>query len=592
MSHPIPARSWYSHILSISAAPARLPSFRLPADMPFFRDGAGVAPLAALLRRRLKDALKPGRALRAWVPLCASGPDAYSTAIVLLESLGSRWREASLCVFATDSDGTALTRARAGRYPHAAVKSVGRERLARFFVEEEGRVRVRPFVREACRFVSHRLSDIPPFSRLDLIDARDVLARAPSSSRAGMLRAFRASLAPGGVLLDSTGAAMAAPDLFAPAGAPGVYAARPVAAKSPRHLTAEGRLRESEERFHILFSKAEDAVLVRDEETGLILRANDAAVHLYGWSAAELVGMRGEDLRAPKPSGRRRGAERRSPDRACLPQHRRKDGTAFPADASSSFLLFHGRPCRLDIARDAAPRLRLESRRKGDEARDAFVGELVHELRTPLAVIRGSAESLRGGGRGKDRKAFLGFIEHQSLRMAGIVDRLLELNAADDAQRVTKPSRVPLSAVLWDIAAGFVPLAKRRGVTIRIDIPANLDVLADPADVPHIFGNLIDNAIKFSPRRGRVEVSARAEGREAIMSVRDTGGGIAPGDLERVFERFFRADRTKRVKGTGLGLAIVQSIVRANGGHVAAENHPEGGAVFLVSLPLAAEPRS
>lgn len=592
MSHPFQPRSWYSHILSFSAAPARPPSFRLPSEKPFFRAGAAGAPLAALMRRSLKDALKPGRALRAWVPLCGNGPDAYSTAIVLLESLGSRWREVSLCVFATDSDGTALARARAGRYPHAALKSVGGERRARFFVEEEGRVRVRPFVREACRFVSHRLSDIPPFSRLDLIDARDVLAQAPSASRAGLLRAFHAALAPGGLLLDSTGAAEETPELFAPAGARGAYAARLVAAKNLRHPTAEGRLRESEERFHLLFSKAEDSILVRDEETGLILRANEAAARLYGWSTAELVGMRGEDLRAPQPTGRRRGVERRSPDRASLPQHRRKDGSAFPVDASSSFLLFHGRPCRLDIARDAAPRLRHESRRKGEETRDAFVGELVHELRTPLAVIRGSAESLRGAGRGKDRKAFLGFIEHQSLRMAGIVDRLLELNAADDARRVTKPIRVPLSSVLWDIAAGFVPLARRRGVTIRIDIPANLDILADPADVPHIFGNLIDNAIKFSPRRGCVEVSARAEAREAIMSVRDTGGGIAPGDLERVFERFFRADRTKKVKGTGLGLAIVQSIVRANGGHVAAENHPEGGAVFLVSLPLAPEPRS
>ncbi|MDP3540884.1 MAG: CheR family methyltransferase [Elusimicrobiota bacterium] len=575
------------------AAPSSPPSFRLPSDKPFFQDGAAAATLTTLLRRSLKDALKPGRPLRAWVPRCASGPDAYSVAIALLEALGSRWREVSLSVFATDSDETALARARAGRYPHAAVKRAGRERLARFFIEEEGRVRVRPFVREACRFVSHRLSDIPPFSRLDLIDARDVLGQTQSASRAGVLRAFHAALAPGGVLLDSTGAAKAAPELFAPAGAPGAYAARLLPAKSRRHPTDEGRLRESEERFHLLFSKADDAILVRDEETGLILRANEAASRLYGWSVAELVGMRGEDLRAPRrSSGRRRENERRSPDRASLSQHRRKDGSVFPADANSSFLLFHGRPCLLDIARDAAPRLRLESRRKGDDARDAFVGELVHELRTPLAVIRGSAESLRGTGRGKHRKAFLGFIENQSLRMAGIVDRLLELNAADDAKRVTKPIRVSLSAVLWDIAAGFVPLARRRGVTIRIDIPANLDVLADPSDVPHIFGNLIDNAIKFSPRRGRVEVSARAEGREAIMSVRDTGDGIAPGDLERVFERFFRADRTKRVKGTGLGLAIVQSIVRANGGHVAAENYPAGGAVFLVSLPLAPEPCS
>jgi PAS domain S-box-containing protein len=550
-----------------------------------------LGPLKTLMRRRLKDALTPGRPLRVWVPLCASGPDAYSAAIALLEALGARWREVDLCVLSTDHDGTTLARARAGRYEHAALRGAGRERLSRFFLQEEGRVRVRPFVRQACRFVSHRLSDIAPFGRLDLIASRDALASVPPGERAGVLRAYHAALAPGGVLLDATGAAAEAPELFAHAGAAGAYAARPAGAKARPPLTADGRLKESEERFRILFSKAEDAVLVRDEETGLVLRANEAATRLYGWTAAELVGMRAEDLRAPRASGRRASGERRSKERLGLPRHRRKDGSVFPADLTTSFLMFHGRPCHLDIARDAAPRLRKEASRKGDAARDAFVGEIVHELRTPLAVIRGSAETLRRGGRGKDRKTFLGFIEDQSLRMSGLVDRLLDLSAADAAERAARPVRVPLSAALWDLAAGFVPLAKRRAITIGLDIPADLDILADPAHLPHIFGNLIDNAIKFSPRRGRVEVSARAERSEAIVSVRDSGGGIAPADLEKVFERFFRAEGAGRVKGTGLGLAIVQSMVRANGGHAAAENHPEGGAVFRVALPLAKEPR-
>ena len=557
----------------------------------FFRDASALKSLQRSVREILETA-GAGKSLRVWVPRCSTGEDAYSVAICLLEAFGSRWREVPLCVFATDADADSLALARAGRYSPDAARGMPRGMLERYFIRESNRIRVRPFVRDACRFSIHNPAQRPPFSQLDLIACRETLATIPAHARLGALRFFHSALPPGGILLDPTGTAASAPDLFARVGRGRCYAARSAAAvargREVRHSAlADARLQESEERFRILFSRAEDAILVRDAETDLILQANAAALRLYGWSLPELLAMRGKDLLAAPEDVRRPKNERRSEERLRLPHGRRKDGTFFPADDSTSFLMLQGRPCSLWMVRDATPRLRLNTGRRSEKEQDAFVGEVVHELRSPISVIRGSVETLRQGVRGtRARKTFLAFIENHAVRMGRLVDRLLDLNAADSAKRSVAPIAVPLAEAVWEITAAFVPVAKRRGIVIKIDIPANLAVLADPADLPHVFGNLLDNAIKFTPRGGKVHIHGRAEGGEGILSVRDTGEGIAPEDLSRIFERFFRGARARRTKGTGLGLAIVHGIVKANHGWVRAENDPAGGAVFHVALPL------
>ncbi len=146
---------------------------------------------------------------------------------------------------------------------------------------------------------------------------------------------------------------------------------------------------------------------------------------------------------------------------------------------------------------------------------------------------------------------------------------------------------MPLAAAVWEIAASFIPVARRRGVRVEIDVPEGLAALVDPADLPHALGNLLDNAVKFTPRGGTVRLAASEEGGEAVLAVSDTGPGIPPADLPRLFERFYRGEGAKRAKGTGLGLAIVRAIVTANRGRVDASNAPGGGAAFRVRLPLA-----
>jgi|CXWL01.1.fsa_nt_gi PAS domain S-box-containing protein len=563
--------------------------------MSFFRDCSGHQELKQLARRRL-ETLSPGKSLRAWVPHCATGQDAYSVAIGLIEAMGNRWREIPLSVFSTDINDDALAVARAGRYPQEAGVGMPRDTLERFFTQDAGQILVRPFLRDACRFASHHLATKPPFAELDLIACRETLATVPLLVRQNTLKSLHSVLASNGVLLDETGAAGEAPELFASAGRGKHYVAR----RAPtRPISSEAwgggivplvdaRLMESEEKFRLLFSQTEDAILVKDANTGHILEANKAAQRLFGASLPELLALRVRDLLVAPETVRRPEAERRAEERLRLPHCRRMDGSIFPADASTAFLMLQGRPCYLWTLRDASPRLRGSAGRERAKKQEEFVGEIVHELRTPITVIRGSVETLRGGIRGtRARGEFLQFIESQAQRMGQLVDRLLDLGAAGLSQRAADPSAVLLAAAAWDIAAAFIPVAKRRGIAIKIDIPPTLAVMADPVDLPHILGNLLDNAIKFTPRRGKVFITGRVQDGEGILSVRDTGGGIAPADLNRVFERFFRSERTRRTKGTGLGLAIVSGIVKANQGRIHADNDPSGGAVFHVALPLA-----
>ena len=497
----------------------------------------------AALRHRAQDAVRLGRPLRAWAPNCGMGAPAYAAGIALIEALGRRWRETAVIVYGTDTDPVALAHARVGHFRHGELPWLSAKRSARFFAQEGTGLRARKPLRQVCHFAPPNPAAPAPFAQLDLvIETVDPLT---------------------GALKATLGAPQAAH--------PGV-------------LGYNARLRESESKFDTLFSQAEDAVLVRDAETDAIVEANESAERLYGWTVAQLLTMRGKDLIAPPSSVRRAVGERRSEARLRLPHHRRSDGRLFPAQTRTSFIMRESRPCVLWTVRDSTERMRARSAESGS----VFIGEVVHELRSPVSVIQGFAETLRRGVRNpSDRAEFLKSIEGQTVRMAHLVDRLLDLSAAESGKRAAQPVSLPVAEKIWEIAAAFLPLAKRKGVTLKIDAPADLVMTADPADLPHVFGNLLDNAVKFSPRGGCVSIRGRVEGDRAIVSIEDSGPGVPPADFEKIFERFYRTDRTRAAKGTGLGLAIVRAIVKANGGQVWTENASSGGAVFHVALPRA-----
>lgn len=535
----------------------------------------------AVLRLVRARAAIPGGGLRAWVAGDDGGLDAHLVAARLLAALGPRWRETDLRVLAVVARAADLPRVQAGLYPAAALRGLERGVRERCFSDGPGVHRARPFLRECCRFLVADPSRPAPFAGVDLVWWRGA-RRAPGPRE---LAAFHAALRPGGLLLSGVPLGAPARELFAPVkGARSCYAAR------PGRCALGARIRAGDGAFSgALFARSREAILVRDVESDAIIEANEAAARVYGWSVEELLGLRGADLCAPAGASRRAAGERRSEARLTLPHHRRKDGSLFPIEATSVELTLRGRLLSLLTVRDATESLKaaaLRAGRRREEAQEAFMDEIVHELRNPMAVIAGSAELLREGVDHPGARArLLRSIEAQTSRMSVLVERLLHLGGARSPQRAPSPSTVALAPLVTELVWSFEPLAKRRGISVQVDVTPGLEARADADDLVHILRNLLDNAVKYNRSHGRVVVSGRAEGAEAVLSVRDTGPGIPLEDVEHVFERFFRGSGTRKARGTGLGLAIVGAMARANGGRARAENHPDGGALLTVALP-------
>jgi two-component system phosphate regulon sensor histidine kinase PhoR len=232
--------------------------------------------------------------------------------------------------------------------------------------------------------------------------------------------------------------------------------------------------------------------------------------------------------------------------------------------------------------------------RRADQVRRDFVGNVSHELRTPLTAIRGYVETLLEDSPQGQTREFLEVIFRHTARMERLVADLLRLARLDARQEVTGLATVRLGPVVQGVVDELSPLieARRADVRVRIEDDGRA-VETDPACVHDILRNLLENAVSYSPEGGTVLVTAAVSGEWATIEVADTGPGIPAADLQRVFERFYRVDksRVRNPGGTGIGLAIVRNLVELLGGSVVARNRAEGGAAFIVTLPVGAGSR-
>jgi len=232
--------------------------------------------------------------------------------------------------------------------------------------------------------------------------------------------------------------------------------------------------------------------------------------------------------------------------------------------------------------------LDLTTRRRLETIRRDFVANVSHELKTPLTVISGFAETLLDPGVSPaERRQFAGTIQTNVMRMQRIVDDLLDLARYESGGWVPNPVTVDVNAAAAEALGLVHGEATRKKLALRATIAAGAEhATADPTALRQILQNLVENAVRYTPS-GNVTVFAQRSDNGTIVGVRDTGVGIPREHLPRIFERFYRVDagRSREVGGTGLGLAIVKHLAEAHGGDVRANSTVGGGTEIAVFFP-------
>jgi two-component system phosphate regulon sensor histidine kinase PhoR len=231
-----------------------------------------------------------------------------------------------------------------------------------------------------------------------------------------------------------------------------------------------------------------------------------------------------------------------------------------------------------------------ELQRLGRARRD-FVANISHELRTPITSIRLLVDTLRGpmSHTAEAREDLLEKISVETEALAQLSQELLDLAQIESGQALLRLVPVAAADIVSAVTGRLGPQAARKRQTLHVEVPADLLALADKAQAARALGNLLHNAIKFTPAEGTINISAREMDGDVQFEVSDTGPGIPPGDVPRVFERFFRGDRARSSGGTGLGLAIAKHVVEAHGGRIWVDSGGGAarGATFRFTLPLA-----
>jgi two-component system phosphate regulon sensor histidine kinase PhoR len=227
--------------------------------------------------------------------------------------------------------------------------------------------------------------------------------------------------------------------------------------------------------------------------------------------------------------------------------------------------------------------------RRADQIRRDFVANVSHELRTPLTAIRGYVEALSEDDLGSaDRQRFLEIVARHTLRMERLVKDLLRLARLDAGQEALEVAPCDVRGLAQSVIADLATMLDQHAQRVEVDVAADAaTITGDAAKLHDVLRNLVANSATYAPERTTIDVEASRVGRRVTITVSDEGPGIPPEDLSRVFERFYRVDksRARDPGGTGLGLSIVKHLVELHGGEVRAENRAEGGARFTISLP-------
>jgi signal transduction histidine kinase len=212
---------------------------------------------------------------------------------------------------------------------------------------------------------------------------------------------------------------------------------------------------------------------------------------------------------------------------------------------------------------------------------------IAHDLRSPVTRMRGLAEvTLTAGGPADEYEAMAGSIVEECDRLLGMINVILEISAAESGIVPLHIQKVDIAEVARDACELFQPAAEDKRITITVEAPGPAYVDGDLQKLQRVLANLLDNAVKYTETGGQIGVSVTKDDRQVTVVMRDTGIGIAESDLSHIFERFYRADKSRSKPGSGLGLTLAKAFVSAHDGRITVTSRLGEGSTFVVNVPV------
>jgi PAS domain S-box-containing protein len=368
-------------------------------------------------------------------------------------------------------------------------------------------------------------------------------------------------------------------------------------AELAEHGRQQEILRQSEERFRLLVDGVKDYAIFMLDSDGNVVSWNTGAESIKGYKASEIIGKHFSTFYSPEDIARKwpehelavARVEGRFEDEGWRV---RKDGSRFWANVIIATLYDNEQRVRgfAKVTRDLTTRRRIEALEERDRQMNEFLAMLAHELRNPLASIVNALGLMRSKP-GEDQAEIRAVLERQTTLLARIVDDLLDVSRITRGKIALKKEIVDMNRVVARTLESCRPLIDAHKHMVELQLAdEELPVDADSTRLSQVVLNLISNAVKYTTEGGHITIAVRREDGEAVLRVHDTGIGIAPELLPKVFDLFVQGDRSldRTEGGLGIGLTLVRRLVEMHGGSVSASSGGSGeGSEFLVRLPLA-----
>jgi len=352
---------------------------------------------------------------------------------------------------------------------------------------------------------------------------------------------------------------------------------------------AETALKNSEERFRVMFEKHSAIKLVIDPETGNIINANQAAADIYGWSVEKLCTMKIQDINTLSPEQVKCEMEksRLSEKKQFVFQHRQAEGSILDVEVFSNPIEIEGKILLYSIIHDITDRKRAAE--ESDRLKSAFLANISHEIRTPMNGIIGFSELLKDADlTGEEQAEYIDLIEQSGHRMLNLINDLMDISKIDAKETKLQLTQTPINNLLQQIEASFRLEAKKGGLSLRCTTglsDTESTITTDSVKLSLIMTKLIQNALKFTTKGGVDFGYTRKDDTLEFYCI-DSGIGIAADHKEKIFDRFHQIDTslTRNQEGSGLGLSIAKAYVEMLCGKLNVQSKEGAGSSFTFTL--------